>query len=778
MIIFYFLTLALFASDGLQTANSITTDTIHYALKGMIHSLSNTALSEALLPPDVLSKSSLKRPLQNSPKDQLHTKVAKISSAAHIHSTKTRFKALTSFPEDQNIPPGTTHCHKEGASPLQEVPVSPTLVVLDSVFTSLLNAPTNAPRITKHLQQALSAPEGSTMSDLLSSLLDTCNTPQHLQEVAKIQMIGELCIALTAQPPLNLDLLTEIKKYYPNHTQIDSMHTTWLQLKLTYALHNLIQHLPAPLETVPTLQQFNLASLPLEEALLHTYDLLQGRAASDVLIPSPSPNSPMQLLCQPTPHCESILATLYRLENPDPLLSTGTLTPECLLAKFQQIISTPSQIRIAITELFYIHQAASDHAPSLAKMIAAINEHLTPEPLTRHRSERAVLAAIGELSVFLLSSPPLETSLFQEVHDRFFALKKDSQTRGFCRTQKEAYILRLQTKLAYALQILQNSLPSSVHTLGQMISHLNIPDSEVDSALQVATDFIEKNTNHPDLSNIVQNSATYLCVPRRTTLPFILSTLQCLEDSNGAHPLSNEVAPASHILFPQVSSHINPLTNSIAKPTTFLHTSFLKQKIHSILHNPAQTLKVLSDIYEVLYQSPSPHRSFFHAFSAIYKKDSSGTRQSLAIRIIGELCTFLLSDPTFDIQLFKDLQTQLTQPISNSQKQPDNMFLTLRTLRMHMKATYSLQNLRENLILPTQTLQEMLNTLDITASNPECALDQAKALCTGQKTNKSLAYPLKTSPSLSLCTHKCSVADALLAAERAYISRTQNSETV
>ncbi len=251
------------------------TGNIQHALEGMKSALTCSAQEPSL--------SLRKRNAQDPPESDPLTKVAKLESVEGIHSTGEQLKDTTSSHHvNQTLLPDAGELYTKTNYP--SCILLPSICsMLDNVFNHLVKNPTEIPVIKKYLQQHFFSAKDDTISGLLSSLFTACTPSRmHIEEICRIQMVGELCIALLSRPPLHLEILTELKKHYPNHESAESTHTVWQHLKLAYALrdlrHNLLTHPEETEETTASLlEKLNLLGLPLENALQKAQELLHKK---------------------------------------------------------------------------------------------------------------------------------------------------------------------------------------------------------------------------------------------------------------------------------------------------------------------------------------------------------------------------------------------------------------------------------------------------------------------------------------------------------------------
>ncbi len=652
----------------------------------------------------------------------------------------------------------------------------PICSMLDKLFTYLATTPTRAPAIKTMLQQHCSGAKSDTISGLLSSLLATC-TPacMHLEEIYRIQMVGEICIALFSQPPLNLETLKELQKHYLNFAKSESTHTVWKLLKLACALHSLRHNLLTPLgETTPELlEKLNMLALPLESSLQEAYKLLHGKTKNQYLASPIVISKTAQILCTQS-RCPFVLQHLHHIEkegfagtpqqdkratseelhkylepathlpptiNPSPS-SLPEITTSFLLKCFQAIIDNPTQLRSVVANIFHIHHPHITEEIPISSMIFSVKESLPINSKVNNRRKVLMTQALGELSVFLLEEPPLDIALFKEVKSEF-----RTQDQIGIETQNQT-ILRLQMRLAYALQTLKNSLSISLQTVRQLTSHLNIHQSKLDTALTKAHDLLTQQKKHPHLPYIERNIATDLCTTSPITMRFILDCITRLESNEDLAEENNSELSSDEMDFtrPDGLYEKKARPSQRRRPCPNLSGSYLYEQLQTILHDPTQTLRVLENICHTLDITPPNNNSCASLYKAICQclsLHSTCCARSSGILSIGALCAFILSDPSFDFCLFKEVETQYP----NHFLIPKQKTLSaLNNSRIHIKITYTLQNLRSNLIPPSHTLGDLLRLLDIHTSNAETALQQALHL----QEHKNLKAPLKISPAVQL----------------------------
>ncbi len=667
----------------------------------------------------------------------------------------------TSFlvPIEENITTATEQA--QNSAPLSSQSIRPLLleafktiskdpILSLSAISSLCNTPTSP--------SGDDLPQGSYLSQILLTLYKSFPT-----ESDGIQLLAEFCAFWNAKLHLDLDILRDVQAHYSppplphnGETLLHAIQMAHKQLQLTYTLQNLMMNLTVPTNRLQTLLlQLNLDPLDVTNALSEAYDLLHGLKKNPNIQKTITVDVVAQLLCTRDSQCSDALSCLQELEfdemqffiemnNP---LSKPKVKHPAIVAVWQRIIQDPTQIRSAIAEIYQnvFHVIPSESEPLSSILSSVLNSFES----SKHYPESSAIQGLTECCGFLVSNQPLDLKLLSEVQEQY-----PSRLHMHNHTSPSSILnihtMRKQAKLTYTLQAFKNQSPSKSEGLKSLLERFKIDSSDLDQAL-----FNALNLWQGSPATLITRSIAHELCPARLSCKAALDVLLRIENSEQTPKQS----PQSKIT--DYSSKYTRFKTSEDEEKNCALPFFL-ESLKKILADPSQAFSVLRTLYHEIYKTPpQSDQSFASLFEDIHYKLRSYpnyTRITNGSLPIVEIFAFILSEPSFDTNLFQEVQRRYPEPIAPSK---DILLMKIRKLRMQMKITYSLQTLKENLrepfIATATTLESLLQHLDLSALDAPELLQQTYTLTR----HPNLVFPLKVFPAQHLCTDKIPTTTAI-----------------
>ncbi len=216
-----------------------------------------------------------------------------------------------------------------------------------------------------------------------------------------------------------------------------------------------------------------------------------------------------------------------------------------------------------------------------------------------------------------------------------------------------------------------------------------------------------------------------------------------------AHPSSPEIDLRSFSLTPPpLNTHkidTVPKKNSHVSCPSY---SGLIHTLNDLLRAPGCVYQTIRELHYSIFQvMPDTEESLESMLSAVFKSlNNIGGSSSIALKCIGILSTFLVSDPPLCILLFDELQAlhQTSPPLRTDT-------CDIYSLRQQLTFTYLLSGLIYHLHPKVLSLQEVTELLNIDASDLRSASRKAFQYLRGTISHPQLATPT-TNPSTELCT--------------------------
>ncbi len=459
------------------------------------------------------------------------------------------------------------------------------------------------------------------------------------------------------------------------------------------------------------------------------------------------------------------------------------ITPKFLNKKTELLLQKPSEMKEVISSI-YAKVAYSAHLPpSISEMLSYIHANVSAEQ--DFGNTRYCIKTLIELCIFLLSRPPLDLVLLNKVRKQYFNTSLFQEAKHGIPYQNMLF-LRTTVKLTYALQSFSESLTPKPPSLAKLLQVLGINSVNACEALTQAKEFLQNKSTHPHLTlPRCTSQAIILCQSSRAKIHFMLSLLQSTEadpdpthlstDSNNSHSpnalnaedfLQEETAeivpsvlqPPAEMPTPtecslQTVSQEAYQAPIIPKPTA-LTTLFFKTKLEQILQDPKAMKALVYNMYQTADISDPAPSSITEVLRAIHQDISPGRKNDetrFCIQAVGELCTFLLSFPSLDLQLLSEVnQLYCLSPCPQVARR-SHVYQEIFLMRTTNKLTYALQTLKENLTPANQTLTEVLKTLEIDHSYINNALDQCISFLQTTTAHPQLQNPLEKSDAAGLC---------------------------
>ncbi len=672
-------------------------------------------------------------------------------------------------------------------------PYIPLLPKLLGVFLAIQEAPHQALLIVRAFC------EEDSHESLSSTLRDLHK--EHPQESARLRVIAEFYAFLLSTPSLDLTLLNQVVERHPHSTEDSQEQPRFLELfqskvKLTYALQNIQNNLIQPANNLhEILETLKIHRLSFENTLLNAYSFLRGEKRSNKIKRQIAVSYAAHHLCRPS-HDVTFKSALTCIRNAESGVApkvqiflkkkkSNHVTYQEILEVYEVITKDFSQARAAIADLYI--KELFESPPEKCKisfMLSQIVKSFTP--LAEHYTASMALQSITDCTAFLLSQPPLDLGWLAQVRSAYPNQKRFTKTT-IAKGNQVSSNLRMQTRLTYILQTLKErcQLPDIAST----IEHCQIKDLDLGGAFNKSCDTLGPNpSDYPG-----SNTAHELCV-QEFSCKKSLAVLKLIELESHSTTESICCDPLSGYKFAEPShstddidqkAHLTPAgldqENASTVHANFSTTPQTKKnsvtllainQLEAILKDPTQALSALQSIMNKISPTSPPLQSLSEAVKSITQALGSSTsdRSSLTVRTIGELCTFMLSSPTFDFKLFKEVQKQYPGPLSH-RPTVDCAMMKVREWRMQMKITYSLQNLQQNLVHNADTLEDLLQLLDLDLAKADFALYQSNALCLFFTRHPHLKHPLKVSRACHLCapgTPAQNIIDLLTKEESAY----------
>ncbi len=440
--------------------------------------------------------------------------------------------------------------------------------------------------------------------------------------------------------------------------------------------------------------------------------------------------------------------TTPTVSNQPPLTLQGSLTqtntPECLhpqpqdttittlflTTKADQILQNPTEMEPLIHSIYQTAELSDPAPSSIAEMLNSILTKFPP--IKKNDETRFCIQAISEICTFLLSLPPLDNQLLSEVRETYFLRDFPHLTQ---RTQsyKNIFFIRTTTKLTYSLQTLREHLTPTNQTLKQILQMLKINDTQSYTALKQCSDFLKKNTLHPQLHlPCFANPATALCNSLHRKIESVIKILQETESplsfDDSYHPSTSECLSVSAIE--------------------------LNKKAEHILQNPKEMKETVHSIYQsVGYRDsdPSPISEMLFLIHQEIPDKRKYDDARFCINTLTELCSFHLAQPPLDLQLLDEIQHQYRNTSFSRANKRSRVYHKMFFQRTITKLTYALQTLRENLTPSSSPLTKILATLSIDDSCACTALDQCASFLRNNASHPQLEYPLVKDSAADLC---------------------------
>ncbi len=615
----------------------------------------------------------------------------------------------------------------------------------------------------------------------LSSILSNLERA-YPEKRAELAMIGELYVFLLSAPSLDLNLLQEVTTLYPaistGSQEQKDLSCIQKQIKLTYTLQTLRSNLITSAENLTAmLTALNLDQCNLENALHSSYALLQGEQNSTRLKDSMRISHTAYVLCCPSDELlfENILSCLDDAEKgkkrtqrirQTTIKTSASLSPSEIIEVYESVTHNPDQAKNAVKSLYLKQLAFNPPASfSMSDMLSTITRAF--HPTSTWYAHSVATQSLADCLSFLLSDPPLDVNLLSEVRKHYPHLERFQHQKAAKSTQNSS-ALRLQTRLTYTLQTLRAIELTEDVDFPTLIKHFQLEGCDVEDAFCKAYDVLNKHFQVADTGKRkhVKNTAHTLCNPT-----FLITTsLSILQNIESTHTQTNnkpstDSPPASPLISSDVYQH---------------HSVFILEKLEEILEDKTQIFIILQEILHTVYVKP-PHLTTVSAiFNVLYNAlgGKTNNRASQIIHSIGALCAFILSEPSFDIRLFEEVKAIYPTPIQSKSARTDGVLIKVRALRLQMKLTYTLQNLKQNLTCQSPTLQDLLTLLKLDPSNGEKALQEAHDLAQGLTANSNLQYPPTVSEQQSLCArHSKKIKILLEKAEEQYLKKNPQSYT-
>ncbi len=191
-----------------------------------------------------------------------------------------------------------------------------------------------------------------------------------------------------------------------------------------------------------------------------------------------------------------------------------------------------------------------------------------------------------------------------------------------------------------------------------------------------------------------------------------------------------------------------------APQPTALTNLFLKTKIEQILQNPTQMQAEVCSIYqtaEINDPAPSSIAEMLNSIQKTVLPITANAEPLFCIHSIGELCTFILSSPSLDLQLLNEVKKLYTLKAFPHLKTRNPLYQELFFIRTTTKLTYALQILRKHLTPANQPLKQILQTLKIDNTSAYTAVGQCADFLTKHTSHPNLHLPYITNPATALC---------------------------
>ncbi len=444
------------------------------------------------------------------------------------------------------------------------------------------------------------------------------------------------------------------------------------------------------------------------------------------------------------------------------------ITP-CNYRKLRQAIEAPQSIPKIITELHLEICQFPPQSTCLHKTLQCAYDNIS---LEQQEARRRIVLSLAELCVLLSSRPNLNLDLVREVEDHYSLNPKIGKNHE-AKTQIQN--LRSYVKLTYALQQITNRFPAyspetALETLKRFKLDLNSPQKALSQAAEYFTHSMSQATQickeYVRFDKVIRllRFIESTRVEDESTQNTLISDLLCLDglssDQNSSPTTPNDESDSPYLdqnvsepLEQEVTSQSNTQESKYIPDS--IHPSFFTSIMEEITVNPSKMQSSVAKVFYEVHKHESESTQVSSLLQAVKEQLNDSvhfSRELCGIYGIMELCIFILSPLSFDAELFQSIKEQYPTQINEKNLRQGPYIKALRHLRVIMKITFALQNLRENVTLTDPTRIDWIKHFEVDQEDAKQALHSLTLLYRGYKSHKSLVHPLKICDALNICT--------------------------